>query len=328
MKAQQLFAYGPQAAFQAVDLPRPEPGPGQVLVRVAATSVNPIDVKIRTLGLPLAPELPAILHGDVAGVVEGVGPGVTRFAPGDRVFGCAGGVKGGGGALAEYMVADARLLARVPDRLPLADCAALPLVTLTAWEALLERVRIEPGDQVLIQAGAGGVGHVAVQLARLRGAVVHTTVSTPAKAALARELGADHTIDYRTTPLEDYRAATPGGRGFDLVFDTVGTTTLDASFQAARVGGTVVTCVARSTHDLSPLHLKGLSLHVVFMLLPLLTGRDRKRHGTIMERAATLVDAGRLRPLIHPERFPLERVTAAHALVASGQALGKVLVTL
>ncbi|MBF0155521.1 MAG: zinc-dependent alcohol dehydrogenase family protein [Magnetococcales bacterium] len=326
MKAMLLDSYGSAATFRLAEVARPQVKPGHVLLRVVATSVNPIDVKIRTLGLPLAPELPAILHGDVAGVVEEVGLGVTGFQPGDEVFGCVGGVKGSGGALAEYLLADACLLAHRPTSCSLAECAALPLVTLTAWEGLIDRANIRPGDPVLVHAGAGGVGHIALQLARLRGAVVTTTVSSPGKAKLARELGADHTIDYRTTSVADQVRHTPQGLGFSLVFDTVGMNTLDASFQAVRPGGTVVTCVARSTHDLSALHAKGVSLHVVFMLLPLLTGQGRAHQGDVLRRTAALVDAGRLRPLLHPRQFSLAEIQQAHAVVAEGKAMGKVLV--
>ncbi|MBF0424973.1 MAG: zinc-dependent alcohol dehydrogenase family protein [Magnetococcales bacterium] len=326
MKAMMLDGYGHAATFRMADVPRPRVGVGQVLLRVVATSVNPVDVKIRTLGLPFAPELPAILHGDVAGIVEEVGPGVEGFKLGDEVFGCVGGVKGSGGALAEFLLADARLLAHRPASLPLADCAALPLVTLTAWEGIMDRADVRAGDPVLVHAGTGGVGHVALQLAKLRGAVVSTTVSTPEKVQIALELGADHAIDYRATPVPDQILATPGGRGFALVFDTVGAGTLDASFQAVRVGGTVITCVARSTHDLSPLHAKGVSLHVVFMLLPLLTGQGRAHHGEILRRVAALIDAGRLKPLIHPRRFALSEAQQAHTLLAEGKAIGKVLI--
>ncbi|MBF0177086.1 MAG: zinc-dependent alcohol dehydrogenase family protein [Magnetococcales bacterium] len=326
MKAMLLDTYGHSATFRSADLPKPQVRPGHLLLRVVATSVNPIDVKIRTLGLPLAPELPAVLHGDAAGIVEEVGPGVTDFKPGDEVYGCVGGVKGSGGALAEYLLADARLLAHRPVTLPLVECAALPLVTLTAWEGIMDRASIRPGDPVLIHAGTGGVGHMALQLAHLCGAIVTTTVSTPEKALAAKQLGANHTFDYRTATVTDMVRETPQGHGFALVFDTVGGHNLDASFQAVRPGGTVVTCVARSTHDLSPLHAKGLTLHVVFMLLPLLTHQARAHHGNILRRVASLVDAGRLRPLLHPRQFSLSEVQQAHAVVADGKAFGKVLV--
>lgn len=324
MKAQIINRYGGPEVFETQDVPTPEVKPGHVLIRVAATSVNPVDTKIRS-GMPaFKPEVPAILHGDVAGVVEAVGEGVTAFKPGDEVYACAGGVKGMGGALAEFMLADADLVALKPAGLSMAEAAALPLVTITAWEALIDRARIQPGDKVLIHAGTGGVGHVAVQIAKAAGAVVHATASTPEKQALAQDLGADHVIDYRSTPVADYVAQYTGGEGFDVVFDTVGGENIDRSFEAVRPLGQVSLIAARSSHDLSPLHSKGVSAHVVLMLLPMLLGRGMARHGDILRRAADMVERGRLRPLIDERRFAFEQVGEAHALLESGKAIGKI----
>lgn len=324
MRAQVITRYGGPEVFETQDVPVPDLKPGHVLIRCAASSVNPVDTKIRA-GMPaFKPDVPAILHGDVAGVVEAVGGGGDAFKPGDEVYACAGGVKGMAGALAEFMLADADLVALKPASLSMAEAAALPLVTITAWEALIDRARVQPGDKVLIHAGAGGVGHVAVQIAKAAGAIVHATVSTPEKQAIARELGADHVIDYRSVPVADYVAQYTGGKGFDVVFDTVGGGNIDHSFEAVRALGQVVLIAARTSHDLSPLHSKGVSLHVVLMLLPMLLGRGVARHGDILRRAADLVANGRLRPLIDPRRFAFEQVGEAHALLESGKAVGKV----
>jgi NADPH2:quinone reductase len=296
-----------------------------VLIRVAGSSVNPVDTKIRAGAIPgITPDFPAVLHGDVAGTVEAVGPGVDGFAPGDEVWGCAGGVKGCGGALAELMAADARLVARKPERLGPVDAAALPLVGITAWEALVDRARVTPGQRVLVHGAAGGVGHVGVQLAKLAGALVYATASTDAKAEVARQLGADGVIPYREQSVADYVAEHTGGAGFDVVFDTVGGDNLAASFAAARTGGAVVTIAARSTQDLAPLHAKGLTVHCVFMLLPMLTGHGRARHGEILSALARLIDAGRLRPLLDPEVFDFSAAAAAHRKLEQGAALGKI----
>jgi NADPH2:quinone reductase len=325
MKAQLLQTYGDTPDFRLGDIDVPAIKPGHVLVRVAATSVNPIDIKIRKMRPPFAPALPAILGMDVAGTVETVGEGVTGFRPGDEVFGCAGGLADMPGALAEYMLADARLLALKPANLTMAQAAALPLVTITAWDALFDRARIKAGQFVLIHAGMGGVGHVAVQLAKSCGARVATTVSSADKAILARSLGADEIINYREEKPEEYLARLTGGRGFDVVFDTVGGPNLDASFLAAGPGGTVISTNTRSTHDLSLLHAKALTLSVAFMLLPLITGQGRDRHGEIMARAAALAQSGKLRP--HLDRtFPLEDAAKAHDFVDSGRAVGKVVI--
>lgn len=319
MKAQVITSYGGPEVFETRDVPVPQVKPGHVLIRVAASSVNPVDTKIRS-GMPaFKPDLPAILHGDVAGVVEAVGEGVTIFKPGDEVYACAGGVKGRDGALAEYMLADADLVALKPASLSLAEAAALPLVTITAWEALIDRARIQPGDKVLIHAATGGVGHVAIQIAKAAGAIVHATASTPEKQAIAKELGADHVIDYRNTSVADYVGQYTGGAGFDVVFDTVGGENIDRSFEAVRPLGQVSLIAARSSHDLSPLHSKGISVHVVLMLLPMLLGRGLAHHGDILRRAADMVERGRLRPLIDKRRFSFEQVGEAPCPAGVGQ---------
>ncbi|WP_409305082.1 zinc-dependent alcohol dehydrogenase family protein [Peribacillus sp. SCS-155] len=325
MKAQIIEAFGGPSAFKLAEIEKPDVLPGYVLIKVHATSVNPIDTKVRGGAVPaVSPEFPAVLHGDVAGVVEEVGEGVADFKSGDEVFGCAGGFKGTGGALAEYMLADARLLARKPGNITMEEAAALPLVSITAWEALFERANIQPGQNVLIHAAAGGVGHVAIQLAKWAGAKVHTTASSQEKLDMAASLGADAGINYKEKSVQDYVQAYTDGKGFDIVFDTVGGENLNRSFEAAAIHGTVAAIAARSTHDLSPLHAKGLSLHVVFMLLKIINENERKQHGEILKKIAGLVEEGKLRPLIDSNSFTFDQVSDAHALLESGEAVGKV----
>ena len=213
MRAQVIKSFGGPEVLEGADIPRPVAGPGQVLVRVAASSVNPVDTKIRRKGGAYSGSLPVVLGADAAGVVEALGAGVTGFAVGDAVYGSVGGVRGLQGTLAEYVAADARLLAHAPRSLPLADAAALPLVAITAWEGLVEEARVQRGESVLVLGGTGGVGHVAVQLARELGAVVTAAVSSDDKAQLARELGATHVVDYRKERVEDYVARITNGRG-------------------------------------------------------------------------------------------------------------------
>jgi NADPH2:quinone reductase len=276
----------------------------------------------RGLHPQLAPPLPAALHGDVAGVVAEVGEGVADFRVGDAVYALIG-----HGALAEYARFDARLAARIPESCSMAEAAALPVVGLTAWYGLIERARLRPGQRALIHAAAGGVGHIAVQLARWAGAVVAATASTPEKLALARQLGAHAAIDYRSQPVAEYVRELTDGQGFDVVFDTVGKDNLDRSLQAARPFGQVITASARSTHDLTPLHSKSLTLHAVFSLLPLLTGSGLEEHGRVLAQLAELVDAGHVRPLIDPHAFTFEQAAEAHRLAESGQAIGKIVLT-
>ncbi|WP_028304147.1 zinc-dependent alcohol dehydrogenase family protein [Oceanospirillum maris] len=324
MKAMVIQQYGDTSVFQEMDLPTPQVEPGHVIIKVAATSVNPLDTKIRAGAVPANPELPAVLHGDVAGIVTEVGEGVERFAVGDEVFGFAGGIKRYQGALADYMLADARLIAKKPENIAFAEAAALPVVFITAWRALIERAQIQPKDKVLIHAGTGGVGHVAIQLAKWAGAEVYTTVSTPEKAKIAKTLGADDVIFYRDESVEDYVARCTDGKGFDVVFDTVGTDNMDRSFQAAKISGTVATIAARSTHDLSPLHGKNLTLHVVFIATPLVHGTDFESQTEAVDAMSSLVGDGYIRPLLDGDLFSFEDVAKAHAKVEAGTAIGKV----
>jgi NADPH2:quinone reductase len=326
MRAMLLEAFGDVSNFRLGDIPRPEPGPGQVLVRVAAASVNPVDVKIRRLAPAFAPALPAVLGMDFAGLVEEVGEGVADYAPGDEVYGCAGGVGQRQGALAELMPADVRFLARKPRSLTLRQAAALPLVAITAWDALHGKAGMRAGEHALIHGGAGGVGHVAVQLAKAAGLTVAATVSSLAKAGLARSLGADEIIKYTEEEPAAYVARLTGGAGFDLALDTVGGATLDASLAAVRPRGRVVSTNTRGSHDLSPLHAKALTLHVVFMLLPLVGAAAEPDYAAVLREVANLADAGRLTPLLDERAFSLARTAEAHSLVESGKAVGKVVV--
>jgi NADPH:quinone reductase len=326
MKAMILEQYGEHAKFQPAELPRPAVKTGHVLVRVAATSVNTVDTMIRRMGkdLPLSPDLPAVLGMDFAGTVEAVGDGVTDFAPGDDVYGCAGGLADMQGALAEYMLADARLIARKPASLSMREAAALPLVGITAFEGL-QRAGTRAGQKVLVHGGAGGVGHVAVQLARHFGAQVFATCLGGRQGEVIAGYGAT-AIDYRKEPVADYVARHTGGTGFDVVFDSVGGANLTNSFEAAALNAQIATTVSMVELDLTPAHFKGLSLHVVFMLIPMLYDHQRERHGAILASLAEIADAGALKPLLDDTRFGLDEIGQAHERLTSEQAIGKVVV--
>lgn len=328
MQAQIIESFGDSSVFTFVDLPIPEIKPGHLLIKVHATSVNPIDCKIRSgVVSALAPEFPAVLHGDVAGVVEAVGAAVTYFEKGDQVYGCAGGVKGLGGALAEWMLVDAQLIAHKPKSLSMQEAAALPLVSITAWEALFEKAKLKKDMNILIHGGVGGVGHIATQLAKWCGAKVYVTVRKKADFPIVQSFGADAIINVQEENVEQYKSRLTEGRGFDIIFDTVGGATLDQSFIAAAFNGTIVTIAARSTHDLTLMHSKGLSLRCINMLLPLLMNQQRARYGEILENITKIVDAGKLKPLIDPHHFTLKEIAQAHQLLESGQAHGKIIVS-
>lgn len=308
------------------EIAKPTAGPGQALVKVKASGVNPLDTKIRAGKAPHAERtLPAVLGMDLAGVVEEVGAGVTRFAPGDEVYGMTGGVGDLQGSLAQYAAVDARLLAHKPTSLTMREAAALPLVVITAWEGLVDRAQVHAGQKVLIHGGAGGIGHVAVQIARARGAEVFATAS-PLQLQVVKTLGATP-IDYTTTPADEYVATYTDGEGFDVIFDTVGGPVLDASFAAARTHtGHVLSALGWGTHSIAPLSFRGATYSGVFTLLPMLTGRGREHHGEIMREAAALADAGKLKPLLDPRRFTLDTVADAHAAVERGTARSRIVI--
>ena len=323
MKAMLLERLGADQPFKAVDRPSRPLGPNEVRIAVRAAGINPVDAKIRNGAGTFAP-VPHIVGCDVAGMVTEVGAAVGRFKVGDKVYGCAGGVRGHDGSYAEEMAADARLLAHKPPSLSFREAAALPLVAITAWEALVERAQLGPGELVLVHGGTGGVGHVGIQLARALGATVHATVSSAQKAEIAASLGAHRRIDYRTSKVAEYVARETAGRGYDLVFDTIGGANIAPSLEAVAVNGRVATIVsAGAAPDLTPLHLKNASLHAVLMLIPMITGRDYERHGAILQRVAALVEGGALKPLLDPVRFTLDEAGAAHDRLQSRGATGK-----
>lgn len=294
-----------------------------MLISVEASSVNPVDTKIRAgLNPPISPDFPAVLHSDVAGIVVEVGENVKKFKIGDEVYGCAGGFKGNDGALAEYMLADASLIAHKPRKLSMVEAAALPLVGITAWEALFDRANLRAKQSILIQGATGGVGHIAIQLAIWKGADVYATASSTEKLLKAEEFGAIG-INYKKNSVADYTSQYTHGTGFDVVMNTVGGHSLADSFEACAAAGVVSAISSSETYDLTPLHKKGLTLHVIFMPAPLLTGKGRQRHGEILAELSQLVDAGYVTPLID-SIFPFSKVGDAHARLASGQIMGKV----
>lgn len=312
------------AGFRIATVSLPQPGPGEVRVRIVASGVNPLDTKIHAGQAAHAKHpLPAILGLDMAGVVEEVGEGVTGFRRGDEVYGMVGGVGGHQGTLAEQAVVDADLLAIKPANLSMREAAALPLIVITAWEGLVDRMAVTAGDIVLVQGGAGGVGHIAVQIAAARGAKVYATGSSLQRATIEL-LGA--TFIDRAEPVEAYVARLTGGEGFDKVYDTAGGPALDASFLAVRQFGHVASCLGWGTHALAPLSFKGASYSGVFTLAPLLSGRGRRHHGAILAAATGLAEAGKLVPILDPRRFTLDTVCEAYRAISAGDVRGKLVV--
>ncbi len=304
--------------FIEKEMEQPTPAANQVLVRIVASGLNPLDLKIRAGQAEHAKQpLPAVLGLDMAGVVESVGAEVTTFSAGDEVFGMVGGVGGLQGTLADFVAADEALLSRKPSNLTMRQASVMPLVSITAYEGLVDKAKLHAQQTVLIHAGTGGVGYAAIQIALDLGAKVYTTVSQD-KRSLVEALGAI-AID-RYTPPEEYLKICTGGEGFDVVYDTVGGAVLDASFSTVkRYTGHVVSCLGWGSHLLAPLSFRSATYSGVFTLFPLLSGTGRSRQGAILAEVAALADRGRMRPQLSADIFDGDQIAAAYELAAFGK---------
>jgi NADPH:quinone reductase len=331
MRAVQMTAVGGPEVLRLVELPEPEVADEQaVKVRLRAAAINPADCKQRSLGVARG-SLPVVLGADGAGVVESTGPGVRRFRAGDEVYFCDGGWGLAPGTYQEVKVIDECYLALKPQRLSFIEAAAAPLVTITAWEALRERARVAKDQHVLVQAGAGGVGHMSVQIARLAGARVATTVRTGPKTDLASSLGAELCIDYTQEDVAARVRDWSGMDGADVVHDTVGGKTFTACFSLTRPYGDLVSNVESPWEDaaVSAMHDRNLRVSFTWMPAPSVFGwgTQRERQRMILEQAAGHFDAGELRVQVGAT-LPLERAADAHRMQESGEVIGKVVLTM
>lgn len=331
MKAIVMTAPGTPDVLRLVDMPRPEiQSPNEMRVRLHAAGVNPIDAKLRQSALYYPERLPAVLGCDGAGVVEAVGGAVSRFRPGDEVYFFNNGIGGAPGNYAEYAVIDADFAAPKPRNASMAEAAALPLVLITAWEALFERGRLRAEETVLIHAGAGGVGHIAVQLASNSGARVLATASV-AKTDFVRALGVRDVIDYRHDDFVRICRELTAGRGADLILDTVGGDTFNRSLEAVSLYGRIATLL-QSPFDAELLkqgRLRNVGIDYVLMLAPLYLGDRgaRIRQRRILEAGTRLVEAGKLK--VHVSTvLPLAQAARAHELIETGRSLGKIVLSI
>jgi NADPH:quinone reductase-like Zn-dependent oxidoreductase len=332
MKAFLLDRYGKTGKTRIGEVPLPRVGEGDVLIRVHAASVNPVDFKIRDGDLKqvLPFRLPLILGNDLAGVVTQVGAKVTRFRPGDEVYTRPD--KSRIGAFAEFIAVREVDVARKPANTSMVEAASLPLVGLTAWQALVERANVQPGQTVLIHAGSGGVGAFAIQLAKHLGATVATTTST-ANVGMVEQLGADIVVDYKTQDFADVL------RDVDMVLDTLGPATVEKSFKVMKPGGKLISI--SGPPDAAFAREFGLAwpLVQVMRLLSWRIRRQARQHGVDyaflfmhpdgeqLQQITALVEAGTIRPVID-KVFPFESIHDALAHVETGRAKGKVVVTL
>ncbi|MET4080627.1 NADPH2:quinone reductase [Pedobacter sp. UYP30] len=324
MKALVLENFG--SPYVLKDIEKPVAKEGQVLVKIEASGVNPLDLKIK-LGQAAHARVttPAIPGIDMAGIIESIGEGVQNFKIGDEVYGMTGGIGEVQGSLAEYAAVDADLIALKPKNLSMKEAAALPLIFITAWEGLVDRANVRPNLNVLIHGGAGGVGHIAMQLAIAKGATVFATVS-PKNISVMAKYGAT-AIDYNKLSTEDYVKEYTNGEGFDIIYDTVGGATLDNSFKAAKqYTGHVLSILGWGTHSLAPLSFRGATYSGVFTLYPLISGKNRKHHGEILTEATKLIEDGKIITQIDPSNYTMENIEEAHKSMENATAQGKVVI--
>jgi 2-desacetyl-2-hydroxyethyl bacteriochlorophyllide A dehydrogenase len=330
MKAFVVSKYGKENNVEAVELPEPELGDGDVLVEVHAASVNPLDLKIRNGELkPLLPyKLPLVLGNDLAGVVIKAGKNVRRFKPGDEVF--ARPDQDRIGAFAELIAISENDVAKKPHRLDMEQAASVPLVGLTAWQALVGKAGLQAGQKVLIQAGSGGVGTIAIQLAKHLGATVATTTST-ANVDWVKGLGADVVIDYKKDDFESVL------HDYDVVIDTQGGQTLEKSLLVLKPGGKVISVAGPPEPDFAKEFGANWFLIQAMRALSFQIRRKAKRRGVTysflfmkasgdqLRELGSLIDSGAIRPVVD-QVFPFQSTMEALAYVEKGRAKGKVVV--
>ncbi|MDY6939246.1 MAG: zinc-dependent alcohol dehydrogenase family protein [Cyanobacteriota bacterium] len=328
MKAVVMTAAGNPDVLQLQEIPDPQiQTDTEILVRLRAAGVNPIDTKIRSRGAFYPDKSPHVLGCDGAGIVEAVGSRVDRFRVGDEVYFCNGGLGGPRGNYAEFAVVEQHCVARKPSHLSFAEAATAPLVLITAWESLYDRARVQAGQTVLVHAGAGGVGHVAIQLAKLQGTTVLTTVSSPEKAEFVRQLGADVPILYQQTDFATAVLEATDGEGVDTAFDTVGGDTFFQTCPAVKVYGDLVTILEPDAKlgNLKTARSRNLRISLELMLTPMLQNllEEQERQGNILQQCTRLIEDGKLK--IHlGKTFPLAEAAAAHQMLETGSMMGKI----
>jgi len=330
MKAILLTHTGEPDVLSLQAIPEPEISQNtQIKVKLHAAGINPIDTKIRRQGLLGKQPLPAVLGCDGAGEIVAIGKDITRFNIGDKVWFCHGGLGDEQGNYAEYTVLDQRWASLMPTRSSFTEAAALPLVLITAWGALYNRGNLQTGQTVLIHAGAGGVGHVAIQLAKIKGARIITTVNSEAKAQWVKTLGADETIIYTETNVVDAVNDLTDGKGADLVFDTVGSEVFKTSIEATAYFGRLITLLDPGEQNWSTARLKNLLIGFELMLTPMLKDlpEARDQHVKILQECANYIDLNLLKPHIN-QTIPLEQATLAHQLIEEGHTVGKIVLTI
>ncbi|MFZ4929685.1 zinc-dependent alcohol dehydrogenase family protein [Chryseobacterium sp. Mn2064] len=314
--------------FVTKEMDKPIPKDHEVLIQIKASGLNPLDLKIKNGQASHAQvTLPAVLGIDMSGIVVQTGKDVKNFKKGDEVFGMVGGVGGHQGTLAEYITADSEHISLKPKNISFQEAAAIPLIFITAWEALVDQINIQKDQTVLIHGGTGGVGHMAVQIAVAKGAKVYATASS----GNMKKIEAYHAqpIDYTNSSVVQYVDQYTSGAGFDAIVDTVGGSVLDDSFQAVKkYTGHVVSILGWGTHNLAPLSFRNAKYSGVFTLYPLLAGERKKHHGDILKEAAQLLETGKIKVQLHHQTYSLEQTEMAYNILETGKTTGKIVINI
>lgn len=330
MKAILMTETGSVNHLHLVTIDEPEiTQPTEVKIRIKAASINPIDTKIRRNGSFYQHPLPIILGCDGAGEIISIGDAVTEFNIGDEVWFCNGGLGKEQGNYAEYTVIDSRWLALKPKNITFPEAAATPLTLITAWNALFEKGRLQQGETVLIHAGAGGVGHIAIQLAKIKGATVITTVSSEEKARFCKALGADHTIIYSSCHVPDEVHRLTNNKGADLIIDTVGAEVFKQSISSAAYFGRLITLLDPGEQSLAEARMKNLLIGFELMLTPLLKqlNNARDKHVEILKNCTQWIEQGVLNSHIS-NTLTLDQVASGHEQIEQGHTTGKIIITM
>ncbi len=332
MKAILMSSAGGPEVLAQYDVEKPDlPSPNHVRVKLSAAGVNPLDAKLRAKPIYHPDKLPAILGCDGAGIVEKIGSAVTRFKVGDAVFFNNGGIGDEPGCYAEFTTVHEEYCAATPANIGLQDLAGLPLVLITAWEALIERANLQAGQTILIHGGTGGVGHIALQLANHLGARVAVTVSDDKKEGLAQGLEAEKIVRYKEMDFVMDVEEWSGGKGVDVVLDTIGGDVFLRSMNVARIGGKIVTLLSTpmSLEDTQLARLRNLAICYEMMLTPqvIRNHEERIRQRKILEQGARLAESGDLGVLVS-YALPLKDAAEAHRIIEQGHVLGKIILTM
>ena len=332
MKAVVMTDVGGAEVLKLQDVPQPSiEHATDMLVRVKASAINPVDAKQRTRGTWYPSDPPQILGIDAAGVVEATGNAIKDFKPGDEVFYAAGGMGKSPGNNAQFNVIDGRFAARKPPSVSFEEAAAVPCASITAWESLFDHGRLGKGQKALVHAGAGGVGHAAIQLAKAKGALVCTTVSSDEKAEFVKKLGADKIIRYSDEDFVQEVLDWTGGAGVDVVLDLVGGETFFKNFSCTRFYGTVVATLSLDSNaaDWAEARLRNLRIACELMLTPMYYDLvdTQMHHRKILEECADLMEKGKLNMQVS-QTFPLENAADAHRAIEQGHTTGKLVLTI